>query len=385
MIVLLGIAYFGIWVNVAEETQESVLGVVSTARDFVTESAEETGLSDQLDDALGNSRDELESEIEANDTLRGLRDSTEDLLEDQGGIEGLLDGLSDDTVDSALDDFQDGIETEAENLDVDVDGADTFTALESLPDDVQETLMQSLLDRLISEAEDQGIPAGHLTGVGAAEEQPASLPSDGSLPVYNRDDWRHWDNWERSCWTVREQVLLDESLIPVSGEDFNGRNTSDPDDICVITDGLWWDAFTGDAATAEQDSQYEDAIAGVIDDHFFTNPSDLDIDHLVALSAAHRSGGWQFNSERKRDFANWLENDWHLIGVAASTNRSKSDHVPTLAALETPGSPNGDGWVPENVAYHCTYAEDWVAVKTEWQLELSDAEAEAIDVMLSTC
>ena len=48
-----------------------------------------------------------------------------------------------------------------------------------------------------------------------------------------------------------------------------------------------------------------------------TDPSKLDIDHLVPLDIDHRSGGQAWDSDRKRAYANDLTNPAHLADVTA--------------------------------------------------------------------
>ena len=95
-------------------------------------------------------------------------------------------------------------------------------------------------------------------------------------------------------------------------------------------------------------------VSGVWDDPYtatrFTSPSDVDIDHMVPLSDAHRSGGWQWTTTKKRDYANDLNHPETLIAVDDGSNSSKSDKSP-------------DQWMPPNVGYHCTYAIEWVDIK----------------------
>lgn len=401
-----GVAYFGIWVNVPEDIKADVLGVTESAQELVVESAEETGLRDQLEEALGRSTDEFNAEVDDNETLSGLRDTAEGFLEDDDAAQdsdeddGVVHNADSSTADAfgalpddAVGDLVSGIRDEAasaaEGLGVDLsDAAELGEVLDLLPEDTQDDLMNLLRERLIEEADAHGIRLptevrGESSAV-AASATPAGF-ADSNAPEYNRDNWRHWDNWERSCWTVREQVLADESLIPVTGEDSNGRQTDNPNELCSIERGLWWNAFSGDGPTAEQDSQFAAAVNGDIGDHFYTNPSDLDIDHVVALSAAYRAGGWAWDETTKRDFANWLDDERHLIAVSGTANRSKSDRVPTPEALNNPGESSGDGWVPGNAAFHCQYATDWSNVKTSWGLEFSDAEEIALASMLSTC
>jgi hypothetical protein len=60
----------------------------------------------------------------------------------------------------------------------------------------------------------------------------------------------------------------------------------------------------------------------------FSNPSDLDIDHMVPLGHAHASGGHAWDASRRREYANDLRYRWHLLAVYRSANRAKGDRSP---------------------------------------------------------
>ena len=102
------------------------------------------------------------------------------------------------------------------------------------------------------------------------------------------------------------------------------------------------------------------------------DPVKLDIDHLVPLENAHRSGGHAWDSDRKRAHANELSNPGHLVAVTASANRSKGARGP-------------ENWRPPDEANWCKYGRDWMAVKLEWKLTVTSAEIEALGEMLETC
>lgn len=120
---------------------------------------------------------------------------------------------------------------------------------------------------------------------------------------------------------------------------------------CTVTVGLWNDPYTGGS---------------------FTNPSDLDIDHMVPLADAHRSGGWQWTTAKKRDYANDLANTETLIAVDDGSNSSKSDRSP-------------DQWLPSNSSYRCMYAIEWINVKTSWSLTVTTSERGALVFALNGC
>ena len=111
---------------------------------------------------------------------------------------------------------------------------------------------------------------------------------------------------------------------------------------------------------------------GLFSGTVFTLPGDLDIDHMVPLANAHRSGAWQWSPERKRLYANHLGDPNQLIAVTARANRSK-------------GTKGPDEWKPPDSSYWCQYAVDWITIKYKRDLTATSAEFAALDEMLTTC
>lgn len=156
---------------------------------------------------------------------------------------------------------------------------------------------------------------------------------------YDRRLYRHWTDDDRDCLDTRQEVLVAESRMPV-GFDPAG---------CRVATGLWICPYTGGRVT---------------------DPSRLDIDHLVPLKEAHRSGAHAWSPARRREFANDLADPDALVAVAASANRSKADRDPA-------------GWLP--AADRCGYVRRWVLVKAAWGLDMDAAEREAVRVQLRAC
>ena len=100
-------------------------------------------------------------------------------------------------------------------------------------------------------------------------------------------------------------------------------------------------------------------------------PGDLDVDHMVPLANAHRSGARQWSSERKRQYANYLDDPNHLVAVKARANRSKGARGP-------------DDWKPPDPSYWCEYAVDWITIKFSWDLTATPEEFAALEEMLET-
>ena len=167
----------------------------------------------------------------------------------------------------------------------------------------------------------------------------------GSDAKYDRDHWRHWIDVDRDCQNTRAEVLITESMAPVS---FAPR---DDGGECRVISGHWVGPWTGQV---------------------FTDASDVSIDHHVPLGQAHESGGWRWDAERKRAYANDLTLPASLQATSAPVNYSKGKQPP-------------DEWRPDQAASWCRYAADWIAVKQKWDLTVTSSEVTALEEMLATC
>lgn len=173
--------------------------------------------------------------------------------------------------------------------------------------------------------------------------------ASASTATYNRDDWKHWNSLSPSCWNVREEVLYKQGTNVVL-LDKDKNKTADKKKACFVQSGSWNDPYTGKV---------------------FTDPTKLDIDHMIPLGYAHRQGGAEWSASKKQEYANSM-NAGHLLAVSASANRSKSDAGPSA-------------WMPSNKAYTCAYATNWVSVASTWKLSLAKADVAALKTALKSC
>lgn len=188
-------------------------------------------------------------------------------------------------------------------------------------------------------------------GAGTALAEPPGIPTpteaetqlesltvapDGSLDGYDRDEFPHWSSHEDNC-NTRELVLERDGDDVETGTD------------CYPTSGSWYSEFDGETVS---------------------DPSDIDIDHVVPLANAWRTGASEWTTDEREAYANDLESP-QLIAVTAASNRSKGDSDPSE-------------WQPID-SYHCTYASMWVGVKHKYELTVNEAEKASLKDMLSTC
>ena len=125
-------------------------------------------------------------------------------------------------------------------------------------------------------------------------------------------------------------------------------------------------------AVLEEEQRADGTWDSWYDGQTIRNSSGLDIDHMVPLAEAHSSGGWQWDSSRKRQYANDITHPEALTAVSASSNRSK-------------GSRDPGEWKPTNQEAWCDYATDWITVKTVWDLTSNETEVRGLEAMLNTC
>jgi hypothetical protein len=157
---------------------------------------------------------------------------------------------------------------------------------------------------------------------------------------YNRDLFEHWIDADGDGCNTRSEVLIEEAVTaPTIGEG------------CTLSGGTWFSLYDGLT---------------------FSNPSDLDIDHVVALAEAWDSGAFDWSPERRRDYANDLDVSFSLIAVSAASNRSKSDLDPA-------------DWLPPSSIARCPFVGAWIAVKVRWGLAIDLRERNALQSLVSAC
>ncbi|WP_405741695.1 HNH endonuclease family protein [Streptomyces sp. NBC_01525] len=164
------------------------------------------------------------------------------------------------------------------------------------------------------------------------KEQP-----EGSSDGYSRDKFPHWITQEGAC-NTREVVLKRDGTDVTT------------DSNCAAVSGTWI-------------SPYDDAK--------WTKASDLDIDHVVPLSEAWKSGASQWTTAHRQEFANDLTHS-QLLAVTDNVNQAKGDKDPAK-------------WLPPKTSYHCEYARMWVWVKHVYELTADSAEKAALKKILDGC
>ncbi|MFF4344305.1 HNH endonuclease family protein [Kitasatospora sp. NPDC001540] len=158
-----------------------------------------------------------------------------------------------------------------------------------------------------------------------------------SMDGYSRTKFPHWAIQWGTCDT-REVVLARDGVDVVQ------------DGQCRAVTGTW---------------------VSVYDDKVLTAASQVDIDHMVPLAAAWRSGADGWDTAKRKAFANDLEHS-QLVAVSAASNRSKADKSP-------------DAWKPPAAAYWCEYSRAWTDVKYVYGLSVTEPEKQALVEMLDTC
>lgn len=158
-----------------------------------------------------------------------------------------------------------------------------------------------------------------------------------SMDGYSRDRFPHWSNQGDNC-NTREVVLK---------RDGDGVQTGND---CYPTAGTW---------------------LSIMDNETIDAAGDTTVDHMVPLANAWRSGADEWDDTKREQFANDLDHA-ELIVATQSVNSSKGDQAP-------------DQWKPPNTDYYCDYARQWIHVKSEWDLNITDPEKGALGDMLNQC
>ena len=155
---------------------------------------------------------------------------------------------------------------------------------------------------------------------------------------YSRDLFPHWIDADGDGCSTRNEVLIAEADDPVTV----GSG-------CSLSGGRWF--------------SYYDRVS-------WTNPSDVDIDHMVPLAEAWDSGARTWTTSVRQSFANDLGDSRSLVGVTDNVNQEKGDQDPRE-------------WMP--TYDKCRYLREWVAVKHRWRLTVDSGEKSALPSLAAGC
>ena len=185
---------------------------------------------------------------------------------------------------------------------------------------------------------DEGVSSGRLA-VDVLEE----LEVKGRAPKKGYTREQFYDGWPLvdGC-SLRQRIIkreFGESAVILDG--------------CNVVAGEYDEPYTGEHRVFTERSEV----------------SELQIDHVVALSDAWQKGAQELSADERYAFATDALN---LLAVDGAMNKQKSD---------------GDAatWLPKNKKFRCQYVARQVSVKYKYGLWVTQAEKEAISRILTNC
>jgi hypothetical protein len=172
-----------------------------------------------------------------------------------------------------------------------------------------------------------------LAGIRIEKEQPSG---------YQQPLFKRWKDVDGDGCDSREQVLIRDSKSLPQMDGFD----------CSVVAGDWVSPYDG--------ARWED-------------PSNIDIDHVVALKEVWDSGGWAWSEAARTAYANDTTDKRTLLAVTKRINQQK-------------GAKDPSNWMPPLRGYWCKYLSDWISIKARWKLSMDQSEFGRIkNVVTSSC
>jgi len=163
---------------------------------------------------------------------------------------------------------------------------------------------------------------------------------------YTRDQFGPaWADVDRNGCDTRNDILKRDLVNEVFKEKTNG---------CTVLTGALVDPFSGETINFVQGAK---------------TSSEVQIDHVVALSNAWQTGAFKLTADQRKAFAN---DPLNLLAVKGKLNSQKGD---------------GDAatWLPPLKSFRCDYVSRQIAVKIKYKLWFTAPEKEAMIRILKTC
>lgn len=126
------------------------------------------------------------------------------------------------------------------------------------------------------------------------------------------------------------------------------------EDNCTVLTGVLNDPYTGETINFKRGTGSSNAVQ---------------IDHVVALSNAWRTGASYWEKSRRVEFAN---DDLELLAVDGPANNQKS-------------SSDASEWLPSNIGFRCQYVARQIAVKVKYLLWVTQDEYRTMENVLNSC
>lgn len=165
----------------------------------------------------------------------------------------------------------------------------------------------------------------------------------GSMEGYSREEFPHWSGAGEFGWQAPDPSCdARDAALARDGEDVEIGSD------CEILSGEWTDPYAGEV---------------------ITDSSEIDIDHIVPLANAWRSGADEWDDDLREEFANAPIN---LLSTDAGENRAKGDRGP-------------EAWRPPDEGAWCDYSVRWISVKSSYELSVNEEERASLEEMLQTC
>lgn len=193
-----------------------------------------------------------------------------------------------------------------------------------------------------------------------AEQASVAKQQLAALPVKPHYEGKYKREYFGTPWTDKAQGVAFSGNGCRTIEDVRVRDMMNVQmkNKCDVQSGVLWNPYG-----SEQHPQ-DDWIS------FERGPgSKVDIDHVVALGNAWKTGAHLLSDEQRVAIAN---DPINLVAVSASENRSKGDRDVST-------------WTPWNRDIHCGYAASQVQVKSKYGLWVTPAEQHVLAQMLETC
>ena len=176
----------------------------------------------------------------------------------------------------------------------------------------------------------------------------ASLPETQweSIAPYQRSQFGiRWADVDRNGCDTRNDILR---------RDLSKVQTKAGTHGCVVLSGEFIEPYTG---------RFQQFRKGA------DTSSKIQIDHVVALSNAWKTGASRWDTKTREQFAN---DPLNLLAVDGPANQEKEDK-------------DAASWLPPNQGFHCQYVALQTAIKQKWKLGVTPEEKRVMATVAASC